>query len=108
MPVKKQIFEEVKNAAYKIIDAKGATYYAIGLALVKIVQAILRDENSVFPVSTLINDYYGINDLCLSIPSVVNKRGVDKVLKLELTQTEQEQLQNSAQTLKKVIKNLHL
>ncbi len=66
------IFEKVKNSAYQIIKRKGATYYAIALALTKIVGAILRDENSVLPVSTLIHDYYGIEDVCLGMPAVVN------------------------------------
>ena len=102
------IFEEVKNSAYKIIEAKGATYYAIGLALVRIVESMLRDENSVLPISTLINDYYGINDVCLSIPSVVNRKGVERVLKLELSGLEQEQLRHSAMTLKDIIKEIKL
>ncbi len=103
-----KILEEVKNSAYKIIEAKGATYYAIGLALTRIVEAILRDENSVLPISTFINDYYGINDVCLSIPSVVNRNGVQKFLRLELSQTEQEQLGHSASTLKDIIKSIKL
>ncbi|MBN1383501.1 MAG: L-lactate dehydrogenase [Elusimicrobia bacterium] len=100
------IFDEVKNSAYKIIEAKGATYYAIALALVKIVEAILRDENSVLPVSTLINDYYGVNDVCLSIPSLVNRNGVERFLRLELSKQEQEQFIRSADTLKNIIKNI--
>ena len=103
-----EIFEEVKNAAYKIIEAKGATYYAIGLALVKIVGSILRDENSVLPISTLIDDYYGVNDVCLSIPSIVNRNGVQKFLRLELSPTEQKQFRDSARTLKTIIKELKL
>jgi len=103
-----KIFEEVKNAAYKIIEAKGATYYAIGLALVKIVEAMLRDDNSVLPISTLINDYYGIKDVCLSIPSIVNRNGVERFLKLELSSVEQEQFRYSAKTLKDIIKNIKL
>ncbi|MBN1871563.1 MAG: L-lactate dehydrogenase [Candidatus Omnitrophica bacterium] len=102
------IFEEVKNAAYKIIETKGATYYAIGLALTRIVEAILRDENSVLPVSTFINDYYGIGDICLSIPSIVNKGGVQKFLRLELSDLEQRQLRESAKTLKGIISKLKI
>ncbi len=98
-----KIFEDVKNAAYKIIDLKGATYYAIGLALVRISRAILRDENSVLPVSSLINSYYGINDVCLSLPSVVNKQGVEKFLKIELSEQERDKLRHSAGTLKGLI-----
>ncbi|MFC2091458.1 L-lactate dehydrogenase [Elusimicrobiota bacterium] len=101
-----QIFEEVKNSAYKIIDAKGATYYAIGLALLRIVKAILRDENSILPVSALIDDYYGISDVYLGMPSVINSNGIKKTLKLQLSQQEQQDLRKSAQSLKNVIKDL--
>lgn len=103
-----EIFEQVKNAGYKIIEAKGATYYAIGLALVRIVESILRDENSVLPISTLINDYYGINDVCLSIPSVISRNGVERVLRFELSELEQEQLRHSAKTLKEIIRSIKL
>jgi len=98
-----KIFDEVKNSAYKIIELKGATYYAIGLALVRITEAILRDENSVLPVSTLINNYYGINDVCLSLPSILNKDGVDQFLKIDLSNEEQDKLKQSAETLKKIL-----
>lgn len=103
-----KIFGEVKNAAYNIIKAKGATYYAIGLALSRIAQAILRDENSVLPVSTLIEDYYGVNDVCLSIPSIVNKSGVSKFLRLQLSEVEQKQFTDSARALKDIIKNIKI
>jgi len=103
-----KIFEQVRDAAYRIIEVKGATYYAIGLALVRIVEAILRDESSVLPVSTLINDYYGIEDVCLSTPCIVNRNGVQRVLKLELSGLEQKQLRHSAMTLKDIIKKIKL
>jgi len=102
------IFKNVRDAAYRIIETKGATYYAIGLALVRIVEAVLRDENSVLPVSTLISDYYEIDDVCLSIPSMVNKKGVEKFLKQELSPAEQEGLRRSADTLKDIIKKTEL
>jgi L-lactate dehydrogenase len=101
-----KLFEGVKNAAYKIIDLKGATYYAIALALVRITEAILRDENSVLPVSTLITNYYGINDVCLSIPSLVNRNGVEQFLRLELSSEEQERFRHSAEMLKQVISQI--
>lgn len=100
------IFEEVKNAAYKIIEAKEATYYAVALALVRIIEAILRDENSILPVSTLIDDYYGIKDVCLSLPSLVNRKGVERFLRIDLSKTEQKKLQYSADTLKKITRQL--
>jgi L-lactate dehydrogenase len=102
------IFKEVKDAGYKIIEAKGSTYYAIGLALVRIAGAILRDENSVLPVLTMIKGYYGINDVCLSMPSIVNRLGVKKFLRLKLSDTEQKQLKYSAKALRDIIKKIKL
>ncbi len=102
------IFNQVKNAAYEIIKTKGATSYAIGLALVKIVESILRDENSVLPVSTFIEDYYGIGDIYLSVPSIINKEGVKKFLRLDLSKGEQEQLVFSAGLLKDIIKKANI
>ncbi len=100
------IFEEVKNAAYKIIDAKGATCYAVALALVRITEAILRNENSILPVSTLIREYCGIDDVCLSVPSLVNSSGVERFLRIDLSEEEQKQLKFSADTLKEIIQTI--
>jgi len=104
----RSIFEDAKGAAYKIIEAKGATYYAIALALVKITEAVLRDENSVLPVSTLIEDYYGVRDVCLSLPSVVNKSGVSRFLKIVLSAKEEKQFRRSAETIKEIIKSVKI
>jgi L-lactate dehydrogenase len=101
-----KIFEEVKNAAYKIIEAKGATFYAIALALVRITEVVLRDENSVLPVSTLINDYYGVNDVCLSLPCKVNKNGIEQYLRIELSDEEQKKFIYSAQAMKGIINSI--
>jgi L-lactate dehydrogenase len=103
-----ELFDNVKNAAYKIIQAKGATNYSIALTLVKITRSILRNENSILPVSTLITDYYGINDVCLSIPSIVNSSGVTKYLRLELSDQEQILLKHSATTLREILDTLHI
>ncbi|MDP8298106.1 MAG: L-lactate dehydrogenase [Candidatus Orphnella occulta] len=102
------IFNQVKNAAYEIISTKGATSYAIALALVRIVEAIIRDENSVLPISAYIEGYYGIKDICLSIPSIINKEGVKKVLRLDLSKDEQAQLVSSAGVLKDIIKKANI
>jgi len=99
-----EIFVKVKNAAYQIIEAKGATDYSIALALVKITRSIVRDESSILPVSTLITNYYGISDVCISIPSIVNMKGVEQYLKLELSDQEVELFQHSANTIK-IIEN---
>jgi L-lactate dehydrogenase len=103
-----EIFEQVKNAAYQIIQAKGATNYSIALSLVKITQSIVRNENSILPVSTLINDYYGVSDVCISIPSHVNINGVDQYLKLDLSDQEQKLFKFSANSLKDIIKTIDL
>jgi len=103
-----EIFENVKNAAYHIIEAKGATNYSIALSLVKITRSIVRNENSILPVSTLITDYYDISDLCISIPSRINSNGVDMYLRLDLSEQEQKLLRISASTLKKIIKTIDL
>ena len=101
-----EIFVKVKNAAYQIIQAKGATNYSIALALVKITRSILRNENSILPVSTLISNYCGISDVCISIPSLVNIKGVEQYLKLDLSEQEQELFKHSANTLKNIIKTI--
>ena len=77
------MFTRVRDAAYQIIERKGATYYAIGLAATAITQAILRDENSVMTVSSLLaGEPYGITDVCLSTPSVLNRGGIRSILTL--------------------------
>ena len=101
-----KIFTEVKDSAYRIIERKQETSYGIGLALVRITQAVINDENAVLPVSSLVDGYLGINDIYLSLPSVVNKNGIREVLKIELSKEEQEQFKHSAKTLKNVIANI--
>ncbi|MEW5950039.1 MAG: L-lactate dehydrogenase [Thermodesulfobacteriota bacterium] len=103
---KDAIFENVKKAAYDIIAKKGATYYAIGLALTRIVEAIVRDEHSILTVSSLVEDYYGISNVCLSLPSVVGRQGVEKVITASLNDAEARALQNSAQILRENLKSL--
>ncbi|MGF1478569.1 MAG: L-lactate dehydrogenase [Cyanophyceae cyanobacterium] len=102
------ISAQVKNAAYEIIQRKGATSYAIGLAIAQIARAILRDQNRVLTVSTLINGAYGLHDVCLSLPAVVNRQGVTRVLNLSLSELEKEQLRQSGTGLRQVIEQLNL
>jgi L-lactate dehydrogenase len=104
----KPIFEQVKNAAYEVIQRKGATSYAIGLGVTQIVQSILRNQNRLLTVSSLIQGFEGIDDVCLSLPAVVNRQGVSRTLNLMLTATEKEQLQNSARVLRQTIEKLDL
>jgi L-lactate dehydrogenase len=95
----KQIAEQVRDSAYHIIDYKGSTYYGIGLSLVRISGAILRNENSVLTVSTLIQGEYGIRDICLSVPCIVGKSGVVRIIDAQLAAEEQEALNRSAQAI---------
>lgn len=96
----KEIVEAVKNSAYHIIDYKGATNFAVGQALVRIVKAILRDSRSVLTVSYQLKGEYGLGDVCLSVPCIVSKNGVERVLLADLTDQEQAALQHSAEVLK--------
>lgn len=94
------IFKKTKGAAYEIISKKGATYYAIGLAITQIVRAILSDRNDVLPVSTLVRNYYGVNDVCLSIPCVINRKGAARQVRLALNKQEQALLRKSAKMIR--------
>jgi L-lactate dehydrogenase len=94
------------EAAYHIINYKGATYYAIGMALVRIVGAVLPDQNSVLTVSTLLEGEYSISDVCLGIPCVVGQGGVMKVVEAPLSTEEENALEKSAATLREALKNL--
>ncbi len=96
-------FFEVRDKAYTIIEKKGATFYGIGTALARITRAILRDENSILPVSVYLNGEYGINDVYISTPSILNVNGVRDKLELQLNDAELEKMQKSAAQLKQVI-----
>ena len=103
---KKQIFKSVKNSAYHIIDYKGATNFAVGQALVRIVKSILRDSHSVLTVSFQLKGEYGIEGVCLSVPCIVSKDGIERVLVADLTEEEKEALNHSALVLKKSLDGL--
>jgi L-lactate dehydrogenase len=108
---KKQIAVDVVTAAEQIIRGKGATNYAIGLAATRILEAILGNQNSVLPVSTMLNEYQGleaIDDVCLSVPCIVNRRGVDTVLEVPLSEEETRGLEASAETVRSVARKLGL
>ncbi|MCY9662681.1 L-lactate dehydrogenase [Paenibacillus chondroitinus] len=105
---KERIFTNTRDAAYEIISAKGATYYAIALALDRICTAILHDEGAVLNVSTLLQDYHGVSNVYLGVPCIVDSSGVREVLKLELSESEREQLHRSAQKLKELIQSVEV
>lgn len=102
------IFEEVKNAAYKIIEGKGATYFAVALAVKRIVEAIVRDENSILTVSSLLEGQYGLSDICLSVPTIVNKDGIGKIVDVPINDKERNLLIQSGNSLKEVIRDLDI
>ena len=102
------IFHQTRDAAYRIIERKGATYYAVAAGVMRIAQAILRNQNTVLSVSSLITDYYGMSDVCFSLPTVVNRAGVQQVLRIELSDEEIEKLHQSASVLQTTISKLGL
>jgi L-lactate dehydrogenase len=104
--IKDRIFNDVKKSAYKIIEKKGETSYGIGLSLVSISRTIIEDQNSVFPVSSLVKGYLDIEDVYLSRPCIINKKGISKVLDLKMNETEQDQFKKSADSLKDIIHDL--
>ena len=103
-----RLYEDVRTSAYKVIEKKGATYYAIALAVTRIARAIVREEHSVLPVSAYVNGHYGVSDVYFGVPSIVGADGVEKVLDIPLDGSEQQQLEHSVQTLKDIIAGLDL
>jgi L-lactate dehydrogenase len=101
-----RIEQRVRDSAYHVIDYKGATYFAVGLALVRIADAILRGQNSVLTVSVLLDGEFGVEDVCLSVPCIVSSSGVEPIADSRLTGPEQEALRASANTLKSAIAEL--
>lgn len=97
-----EIENEVRNAAYEIINKKGATYYGIGMALVRITNAILGNENTILSLSV----YDEKNDCYVGLPAIVNKNGADRLIKLKLTDEEEEKLKKSIEIIKNSINNL--
>jgi len=103
-----RIYADVRDSAYEIIERKGATYYGIAAAVARIAQCIVRNERSVLPVSTNLHGLYGVEDLCMSVPAVVGRGGVEKVLEIELNEDERAAFRASADTLKEVADSLGL
>jgi len=103
---RERIEREVRDSAYHIINYKGSTFYAVGLALVRIVGAVLRNESSVLTVSTLLEGEYGIRDVCLSLPCSIGSQGVERILAGGLSEEEMKKLQKSAEVLRETIAKL--
>ncbi len=103
-----RIEHEVRDAAGKIILAKNATYYGIGMSLVRITKAILGDENSVLTVSAMLHGEYGENNVYVGVPCVVNRNGIRRVLPMTLSEEEQSRFHNSCETLRTIYDEVEL
>lgn len=103
-----QIRDDVKNAAYEIIEKKKATYYGIGMALTRLIKAILNDEKTILTVSTHLNGEYNEKDIYIGVPAIVTSKGVREILELKLNQEDQEKLSNSCKILRDTISGLKM
>lgn len=103
---REEIVKQVRESAYHIINYKGSTHYAIGLALTRITGAILRNQHSVLTVSTMLNGEFGISDVCLSVPCIVSDKGIIRLIQAPLSDKELELLKHSADVLKEAIKSI--
>lgn len=98
----KEIHEKVVNAAYDIIEKKKATYYGIGMALNRLVRAIIDNENSILTVSTYLENQYSQNDIYIGVPAIINRNGVREIIELNLNEYEQEKLNNSCKLIREM------
>lgn len=98
-----EAYQKTKEAAYKIIEAKGATYYAIGVVITKVMEAVFQDSRSVLPVTIPLENYHGVSGVALSVPCIVGRQGVSKILDIQLSEQENEQLRHSAEVVKEFI-----
>lgn len=103
-----RIYEDVKNSAYKIIERKKATYYGIAMAIRRICASIVRNERSVLPVSSMMHGQYGLEDIVLSMPAIVDSQGVERIVPLSLDKEETERLRESAGALREVMDRVKL
>lgn len=104
--VRDEIAHRVVNAAYEVIEGKGATNYAIGLAGTRILQAITRDDHSVLPVSSMLHNWNGIRDVCMSVPTILGRNGVVTKLRLPLSDEEQAKMEASADHIRGMVRTL--
>ena len=105
---KEDIYRQVRDSAYQIIEKKNATYYAIGLAVARIVESILRNENTILTVSSLLTGEYGINNIALSLPCIVGREGIKRVLTPGISEQEKSDLKKSAGLLKDIVNDLEM
>ncbi len=100
----KGIFDYTKKSGAEVIKLKGGAGYAVGLSIKQVVDAIVLDKKAVLPVSSLMNGYMGISGVCFSVPTVVGRGGVEKLIEITLTADEKAALLSSAETLKETLK----
>lgn len=103
---KDEILRNVKDAAYQVIQGKGATNYAVGLAVTNILEAILYDERRVLPVSGLLGGFRGLDDICLSLPRIVSRKGLEAPLPIPMTVDEEQGLHESASRIRAAVEGL--
>lgn len=103
-----RIAETVTNSAYEIISKKGATYYGIAMSVKRICEAIVRDEKSILPISRMMHNEYGVDEVVLSMPAIVGADGIETEVPISLSEEEEKLLQKSADTLKNIINTLEL
>ena len=102
------IADKVKNSAYEIISKKHATYFGVSVAVRRICEAIIRDEKSILPVSSLMKGQYGIEDVVLSMPAIVGSNGVERQVPVSMNEEEIKKLRESAELLKSIIKEINI
>jgi len=100
------IVDDTRRSAYHIIERKGATYYAVAAGLLRILEAILRDQAAVLSVSSLVPPQYGVEDVCLSVPTVITRQGIERVLLLPLSDEERVAFVRSGAVVRRVIEEL--
>ena len=103
-----RIYKTVRDSAYDIIQKKGATYYGVAMAVARIAESIVMNENAVLHVTSLMEGEYGLEGLCISVPTIVSQKGAEKVLEIPLSDEEKEKLLSSAKELKEVLDGLDL
>ena len=108
MEAMERIYTDVRDSAYEIIEKKGATYYGLAMAVRRICESIIRNEHSILPISSLICGHYGLEDVCMGVPTVVGRNGAETVLDIPLNGLEQRKLMASADALRKVLDGIEL
>ncbi len=101
--VAQECYEDTKNAAYRIINDQGYTCYSIATAIREITESIFEDSKRVYPVSTLLKNYHGVSDVCLSVPCIIGRNGIEEVIEVPLSADEKAALKHCAKTLKMLL-----